>query len=89
MNLKRLKSYVLAEMLFAVLMIGIGCAIPLIIRNNPELKHRDLLYALEVLATGGLVLQLGIYILNTSRKPLRLYLLVSLLATALGLMAAW
>jgi hypothetical protein len=87
-NLKRLKSYVLAEMLFALLMISIGCVVPLIGLKQANLKHQAALYAVEALALGGLGLQLVIYILNIRRRPLRLYLGISLLATGLVLLIA-
>jgi hypothetical protein len=88
MNLKRLSNLVLAEMLFAVLMVVVGCVLPLTLLNSAVLKHRDLLYALEAVAVGGLGLQLLIYVTKASRRPLKLYLAIALLATGLVLLTA-
>jgi hypothetical protein len=88
MNLGRLKNYVLAEMLFAALMISVGCVLPLSILHSQALKHRSLLYVLEALAIGGLGLQLLIYITKASRRPLRLYLGIALLSTGVVLLIA-
>lgn len=88
MNFKRLNNYVAAELLFAILMIIVGSFLPLSLLRYSSLKHRSLLYVLEVLAIGGLGLQLFIYVTKASRRPLRLYLGISLVATGLVLLLA-
>ena len=88
MNLKRLKNIALAEFLFALLMLCVGCLLPLAFLHNGSLKHQNGLYALEALALGGLGLQLMIYVTKASSRPLRLYLGIALLATGLVLLVA-